>query len=269
LALRPRDMAKIGYLYLRHGEWEGKPLVPPAWIEKASHATVNMNAAFEPELRYSNFFWALPNKKVYMAVGYHCQLIMVFPEPDIVAVTTARDFCPFGKLADYISGAVKSETALTPDPTSADLLANKIRDISAEKPTQIGATPEIASAVSGKTYKFFDNALGVKSLSLTFADPHPRYDLEIYSRDQTKPSLKLTGPIGLDGLYRNSDPTFAGIIATKGNWLNDHTFMVERLTLGEGLAEQKWTLWFDGDKLNIRGNDRNGREISIDGELGG
>jgi CubicO group peptidase (beta-lactamase class C family) len=78
LALQPRDMAKIGYLYLRRGEWEDKPLVPPAWIEKASHATVNMNAAFDPELRYSNFFWALPNKKVYMAVGYHCEFIMVF-----------------------------------------------------------------------------------------------------------------------------------------------------------------------------------------------
>ena len=269
LALQPRDMAKIGYLYLRHGEWEGRPIVPPSWTEKASHATVNMNTAFDTELRYSNFFWVLPNKKVYMANGYHCQLIMVFPEPDIVAVTTARDFCPLGRLADLISGAVKSETALTPNPTSADLLANKIRDISTEKPTDVGDTPEIASAVSGKTYNFPGNALGVKSLSLTLADPHPRYNLEIYSRDQTKPSLKFTGPIGLDGLYRKSDPTFAGIIATKGKWLNDHTFMIERLTLGGGLEEQRWTLWFDGEKLNLRGNDWNGRKISIDGELGG
>jgi hypothetical protein len=50
-----------------------------------------------------------------MAVGYHCQMIMIFPELEIVAVTTARDFCPFGKMADDISGAVKSETALQPD----------------------------------------------------------------------------------------------------------------------------------------------------------
>jgi CubicO group peptidase (beta-lactamase class C family) len=33
LALRPRDMAKIGYLYLRHGEWEGKRLLPPGWAD--------------------------------------------------------------------------------------------------------------------------------------------------------------------------------------------------------------------------------------------
>jgi CubicO group peptidase (beta-lactamase class C family) len=126
----PRDMAKIGYLYLRDGRWEDKQLLPPAWIEKVNHATVNMNISGEPNLRYANFFWALPNKQVYMAVGYHCQLIMVFPKLDIVAVTTARDFCPFSKLVDYISSAVKSDEALPSDPAGADLLADKIREIS-------------------------------------------------------------------------------------------------------------------------------------------
>jgi CubicO group peptidase (beta-lactamase class C family) len=154
LALQPRDMAKIGYLYLRNGQWEDKPLVPPDWVAKASHATVNMNLAGVPELRYANFFWALPNKGVYMAVGYHCRLIMVYPELDIVLVATARDFCPFGRLADLVSGAVKSEMALPADPAGANLLAEAIRNISNEKATTIGATPEIASAVSGKTYNF-------------------------------------------------------------------------------------------------------------------
>ena len=140
LAMVPRDMAKIGYLYLRNGEWEDKRLLPPAWIDKVSHATVDMKRSVEPDLRYSNSFWALPNKQVYMAVGYHCQLIMVFPELDIVAVTTARDFCPFSKLADYISGAVKSETALPPDPAGANLLTTAIRNVSADKPAEADST---------------------------------------------------------------------------------------------------------------------------------
>jgi CubicO group peptidase (beta-lactamase class C family) len=140
LAMLPRDMAKIGYLYLRKGEWEGRKLLPPTWIDKVSHATVDMKRPSEPDLRYSNAFWALPNKNVYMAVGYHCQLIMVFPALDIVAVTTARDFCPFSKLTGLISGAVKSETLLPPDPTGADLLTTAIRNVSADKPTAAGST---------------------------------------------------------------------------------------------------------------------------------
>jgi CubicO group peptidase (beta-lactamase class C family) len=126
-------MAKIGYLYLRNGQWEDRKLLPAAWIDRVSHATVNANSSAEPGLRYANFFWALPNKHVYMAVGYHCQLIMVFPELDIVAVTTARGFCPLSKLADHISSAVKSKGALPSDPAGDDLLTNKLREISARR----------------------------------------------------------------------------------------------------------------------------------------
>jgi len=266
LALLPRDMAKIGYLYLRGGQWEDKTLLPPAWIDKVSHATVNMNAAFAPDLRYSNLFWALPDKQVYMAVGYHCQVIMVLPRLDIVAVTTARGFYALGGLADAISGAVKSENALPPDPGGANLLASKIREIATEKATEIGAVPELAFAVSGRTYKFLANALGVKSLLLTF-DANPRYDLELYVRDQIRPSLRFSGPIGLDGLYRKSEPTASGTFATKGKWLNGSTFEIERQVVGMD-EQQNWILSFGGDRLHLRGKDRDGREISIEGELG-
>jgi CubicO group peptidase (beta-lactamase class C family) len=269
LALLPRDMAKIGYLYLRGGKWEDKPLIPAGWVEKTSHATVNMNASFEPTLRYSNFFWALPDKKVYMAVGYRCQMIMIFPELDIVAVTTARDFCPIGKMADDISGAVKSETALAPDPAGTKLLAGVIHEISTEKPTEVGTTPEIASSISGKTYRFLSNALNVRSLSLILAGPNPHYELEISGRDPTAPALKFAGPIGLDGLFRRSDQTALGIVATKGRWLDSQTFVVERRTLGADAPLQKWTLRFDGGTLNLRGNDRAGFEVSIVAESGG
>jgi CubicO group peptidase (beta-lactamase class C family) len=267
LALQPRDMAKIGYLYLRQGEWEGKPLLPPAWVEKVSHATVNMNTAFEPALRYSNFFWALPEQQVYMADGYHCQLIMVYPALDIVAVTTARDFCPLGRLANLVIAAVKSDAAIAPDPAGANMLADAIREISAEKPTEASAPSEMASAVSGKTFNFPGNALGVKSIALRFADSEPRYDMEFYSRDPARPPFQWTGPIGLDGLYRKSDPSAVGIVATKGKWLNDHTLTIERLILGDGEPARRWTLRFDGDKLNLRGMDRGGSEVSIDGDL--
>ena len=266
LALLPRDMAKIGYLYLRGGQWEDKSLLPPGWIDKISHATVNMNMSRTPDLRYANLFWALPDKQVYMAVGYHCQVIMVLPRLDIVAVTTARGFYPLGRLADAISGAVKSETALPPDPASANLLANRIREIATEKATEVGAVSELASAVSGRIYKFPANALNLKSLSLTF-DANPRYDLEIYVRNQIRPSLRFSGPIGLDGLYRKSEPTASGTFATKGKWLNGSTFEVERQAVGMDDL-QKFVLSFDGDRLHLRGKDEDDREISVEGEFG-
>lgn len=142
LSMVPRDMARIGYLYLRNGEWEGKRLLPSDWVDKPLHATIDMKRPREPDLRYSNSFWAFPNKNVYMAVGYHCQLIMVFSELDIVAVTTARNFCPFSKLVDDISGAVKSEAALPPNAEGAELLTTAIRKVSTGKSVDAGSTPQ-------------------------------------------------------------------------------------------------------------------------------
>jgi CubicO group peptidase (beta-lactamase class C family) len=38
LVLRPADMARFGYLYLRGGEWDGMQVVPEAWVETATTA---------------------------------------------------------------------------------------------------------------------------------------------------------------------------------------------------------------------------------------
>jgi CubicO group peptidase (beta-lactamase class C family) len=133
LSLRPRDMAKIGYLYLRRGVWEDQQLIPPTWIDRVSHATIDTHLA--SGLRYSNLFWALPDKQVYMAVGYRGQVIMIFPDLDIVAVTTGRDFYSLGKFADLISRTVKSNTLpLATNVAPEKLFAEKAFEASAAMP---------------------------------------------------------------------------------------------------------------------------------------
>ncbi|MGY8663627.1 serine hydrolase [Bradyrhizobium sp. UFLA05-109] len=266
LSMRPRDMAKIGYLYLRKGEWAGKQLLPADFLDAVNHATIDMNARFEPGLRYANQFWAIPDKPVFMAVGYHCQVIMVLPERDIVAVMTATNFCPFRKLADEISAAVKSESALPADAIAAEQLAKLVADVSMEKPTSVGATPATASAISGKTYKFSDNASGIKTLTLFLADENPRYVVETDAGDPAR--RRLDGPIGLDGLYRKSPPGIFGVRAAKGTWQNERTFVIDLQYVGGGDA-WTWTLTYDGNKIALRGKARDGREESAEGVAGG
>jgi len=274
LYLQPRDMAKIGYLWLRKGAWEDKQLFASDWIDKMIQATVDPQMPGEPELRYSNLFWILSDKHVYAAAGYHDQVIMVFPELDIVAVTTGRDNHPLSKLAEYILASVKLDKALTFETAGASLLAKRIRDVSTEKPNAVGVAPGIAATISGKVYRFPPNAISVKSLSLILTDQQPRYDMEIYSKDETKSGPRLAGPIGLDGRYRKGEPTYlyessiCGVNAVKGTWQDDHTFVIDRLILGEGQPATRWFLTFDGGKLNIRTALEDGHEISVDSEMG-
>jgi hypothetical protein len=145
-----------------------------------------------------------------MAWGYHGQVIMIFPELDVVAVTTGRAHFSLNEFADLISGAVKPDTSLPPEAAGVKLLANKIFDISTEKPTEVGPTSKMAAIISGKVYGFPPNEINLKSLSLVLAGPQPRYEMEAYSRDTTKSSPLFTGPIGLDGLHRKGALAYQG-----------------------------------------------------------
>ena len=54
--LQPRDMAKIGYLYLRGGEWAGQQLLPPVGAQ-VLQSRVDMRIG---PFRYANGWWTLP-----------------------------------------------------------------------------------------------------------------------------------------------------------------------------------------------------------------
>jgi hypothetical protein len=200
---------------------------------------------------------------------------MVFPELDVVAVTTGRDSYPLSKLADYIFTSVKSDTALASDAVSANLLADKVIDVLTEKRTEVGPTQEMASIISGKLYRFPPNPIKVKSLSLILTDPLPRNDVEMYADDATKSGPRCSGPIGLDGLYRKGEPTcpealaIRQVNAVKGTWQDGHIFVVDRLVLGEGQPAEEWRPTFDGEKLKVRAKLGDGSEISTDGETSG
>lgn len=269
LSLRPRDMAKIGYLYLRHGEWEGQRLLPDGWADVLSHKTVNMHASYDPNQRYSNLLWVFPGGRAFMAVGLHGQLIAVFPDLDVVAVVTARKFVSYFALIEGIYAAAKSSSALPSNPHAAELLADAIRDAAVEKASSVGPTPEIASAISGKAYQFPDNDLGLRSLTLFLTDPRPHVEFEIDTHNAGHPLIRYEAPIGLDGLYREGPPVVSEdqmrrILISKGTWSNGQTFVIESQDLGLG-GERKTVLSFSGNQLNLRRTNEWGAKASIDG----
>jgi hypothetical protein len=114
----------------------------------------------------------------------------------------------------------------------------------------------------------------VKSLSLILTGPQPRYDVETDDRGATESGTRLTGPIGLDGLYRKGEPTctqwlgIRRVNALKGTWQGDHAFVIDRLLVGQGQPPEQWTLTFFGEKLNVLARLGEGRQILIDGETG-
>ena len=93
--LRPRDVAKLWYLFLQGGKWDGKQIVTPEWIKDS--LTPHMDLG--PNAKYGLKWWLYPygpdNK--YLALsgnGFGGQRPLVLPEYDLVAVYTAWNVNP-------------------------------------------------------------------------------------------------------------------------------------------------------------------------------
>jgi CubicO group peptidase (beta-lactamase class C family) len=266
LFLSPHDMARIGYLYLHNGNWEGKQIIPASWVERAKAGPVTATFGFH----YANLWWSYPEKGAYMARGRHSQLILVLPKLDIVAVMTGvlrdTEFYSASSLIDDISNAVKSDAPLPADAIASALLTNAIHQATLEKPSAIGGTPELAKAVSGKTYQLTDNVMHVKDFTLNFLDSDSSWVITTTTGKADRPTERFTGLVGLDGLSRKSPPARYGINAAKGRWINARTFAMERRILGRGEI-QTWTLTFDADKVTVNFENTDGFKTELHGEI--
>ncbi|MFY9970015.1 MAG: serine hydrolase [Roseiarcus sp.] len=263
LYLTPRDMAKLGYLYLHEGSWDGEQIIPSSWVDRVRQGPVKATDGYH----YANFWWSLPERDAFMARGRHSQLILVLPKLDVVAVMTGAlkdGYFPTTDLIDGVTGAIKSDAALPPDSAAQSVLAASIEKAATERASPVRPAPELAKAISGKSYRLQDNDLHVKAFSLNLVDPNPSWEYTIATQRLDRPTARFSGPIGLDGLYRKASSR-AGIDAVKGSWLDDHTFQVDRRILGQG-ETQRWTLAFDGDKVDLNFESSDGVKAELHGE---
>ncbi|MFW9830967.1 MAG: serine hydrolase domain-containing protein [Candidatus Thorarchaeota archaeon] len=88
LALRPRDMAKFGYLFLNNGTWNGEELVSSEWVNEST-TNYAMPYADNSEIGYGYQWWLNLDINTYLAIGYNGQQINIVPEHNLVVVFTA------------------------------------------------------------------------------------------------------------------------------------------------------------------------------------
>ncbi len=126
LHLRPQDMAKIGYLYLNNGSWDGRRIISSQWIQASTQSHITTHAGFCPGYGYQ---WWILSPGIYTAVGAQGQYIMVAPEKNLLAVFTGSldlkdTTIPLGLLAAYLIPATTSPTPLLENPDAAQELTS-------------------------------------------------------------------------------------------------------------------------------------------------
>lgn len=95
LALRPRDLAKIGQLFLDRGEWNGRQIVSREWIEESTQTHIR----FRRSKGGYGYKWQQMTVEsrsgtvdYYFMPGYGGNLLAVFPGFDMVVVFTGANY---------------------------------------------------------------------------------------------------------------------------------------------------------------------------------
>ena len=89
--IRPRDMAKLGYLILNRGQWHGRQILSEKWIDISTRPYTS-----DDQLGYGYYWWLSKCKggdvfyKTIFASGHGGQRVMVVPELNLVAVFTSK-----------------------------------------------------------------------------------------------------------------------------------------------------------------------------------
>jgi CubicO group peptidase (beta-lactamase class C family) len=117
LRMRPRDVAKIGYLYLNEGRWENNQIISQDWIDRSTQVALNI----WPGVNYGFQWWlrqlpqmpgirTAPNNIIY-GLGYGGQFLFIIPQLNMVVVFTSWNLnemadAPLGILYEFILMAV-------------------------------------------------------------------------------------------------------------------------------------------------------------------
>lgn len=96
--LSTRDMARIGYLMLREGNWNGRQIVPRDWVHESTRPITRREEMNPPERRdgpfgYGYLWWVFDDPSLgpayegaFTALGAYGQQILVMPALDLVVV---------------------------------------------------------------------------------------------------------------------------------------------------------------------------------------
>jgi CubicO group peptidase (beta-lactamase class C family) len=89
LYLRSEDLAKIGYLYLNDGVWDGRRILPPTWVANATARQVD--SVSEDRRGYGYQWWRLDRNgtDVWAGLGFGGQFLLVLPKARVVAVANS------------------------------------------------------------------------------------------------------------------------------------------------------------------------------------
>lgn len=254
LSLRTEEIARFGELYLHKGMWNGKQLIPAAWVDQATSMQTATGSAptSDWDQGYGYQFWRSRHNS-FRGDGAFGQYCMVIPELDaVVAITSGvRNMQQVMNLVwDKLLPAMKLGR-LPKNAAAHRQLQERLKGLTVKCP-QGSASSAIAANVSGKWFGFAENDRGIKALSLDFSGSSPILNVSTNSGQSRLLIGSNTWAAGRGGFTNGVDRFLSvpanPLVAASGAWTNENTFTV-RIVLPETPYYTTLDFRFEGDRV--------------------
>ena len=244
---RTSDLLKLGILHAQQGRWEGRQILPAAWVRDATTPKVETG-------EYGYQWWMGP-ERAYYALGLFTQLSIVFPDHDaVLAITGAIDgsakllptvwkHFPRAFGANTVSAMRGADAALRQRTAGLRLL-----------PALAFTTSPVAQRISGRSFRIDRNAEQVEQVRFTFADGRCLFELRDH-RGTHRIDVGLAdwveGRTGMTGntLHHQYQPESMVVVAG-GRWIDPATFEMT-WQFAETAFRDRVVCRFDGDRLTL------------------
>ena len=246
--LMPRDAAKIGYLWLNGGVWDGRQIISADWVKATSKTQIKTGM----DDNYSYGWWITDASNTTSAVGRGGQYIKVVPAFNAVVVATGAGW-NYDVIDPYLLASVADlKNPLPPNPEGMAKLEAALKTIQEEPAAQaVPSLPDLARKISGKTFLFDPNPAHLKTMVLNFNDSAEASFVATF--DNGQPSLSEV--IGMDGILHMFKGEHGLPAGDRGHWADASTFILERETIAGGEAFT-YVVKFEGDRLTMTQSER-------------
>ncbi len=260
LMLTTEQIAAFGQLYLQKGVWNGKQVIPEAWIDIATsiHTDNSTNESIDWQQGYGFQFWRCRHN-AYRGDGAFGQYCIIMPDQDAVLVITGgldNMQHPLNLVWEHLLPAFQPDS-LPADSQAHAALTDKLANL--QIPPITGASTNTTTArVSGRSYTLENNLDEISAICFNFGEKETTVTLTMPRGDQTLRvghGTWITNSarwMPLDESMRTDPRYFAQVwqVAASGAWTDDHTFVIKTWWT-ETPFERTITCKFSGDGVTI------------------
>ncbi|BCJ96887.1 hypothetical protein acsn021_44560 [Anaerocolumna cellulosilytica] len=248
-----RDVAKFAYTCMKGGRYDGKQLIPEAYIKEATSFQIStcLQPCTEEQQGYGYQFWQTRDGG-FTLYGLGGQLAVCLPKQDFMMVTMADNLTnPNGVQGIYDAlwhhiypYLMKQEVTAIPENSS---LLNELRVTlsNLKLPVEKGERKtEQVSLIDGKGYHVADNPMGITQCSLTFSEEVCVFS---YINESGSHTLKF----GLSSMAEQKFPGTEYTCVSSAAWVTENTLHLRTYIIDECYGSVNITMTFQENTITL------------------